>query len=346
MRRFVFVLVLVVMAPLVAEVLPGSTPLTMPGLLLVDLLIYGPGALLIRELVRRRGRGWASILLLGAAYGMIEEGLALQSLFDPSYTNVALWGDRMFGVNWVYACVVILWIHPVWSVAIPILLTELLFPTQRTLPSLGWFGLIGTLVWYVLGVALLGLFTRTISPYHVSPILSGAVILIALMLAVGALFVLPRQVPRVKYPRNVPKPWSILLLTGISAFIGLGVPALLWHILPAMTQFPRVLVPLLVPLIMAVGLIWAVQHWAHSSHWNDLHLLSLVSGLLIAHTVVGALLFSKTILQAVAIAVVGLVMVILLVLFALLVRRREAKPFVSVVPTVVTPIRPGEQSQT
>ncbi len=67
--------------------------------------------------------------------------------------------------------------------------------------------------------------------------------------------------------------------------------------------------------------------------------------MLIAHTVVGALLFSKTILQGVAIAVMGLVMVILLALFALLVRRREAKPSVSVVPTVVIPIRAGEQSQ-
>lgn len=65
MGRFLPVMVLILLAPLVAEVLPGSTPLTMPGLLLLDLLIYGPGALLIRELVRRRGRGWASILLVG-----------------------------------------------------------------------------------------------------------------------------------------------------------------------------------------------------------------------------------------------------------------------------------------
>ena len=128
MRRWLFVLVLIVMAPLVAEVFSGSTPITQPGLFLVDLLIYGPGALLIRELARRCQRGWASILLLGVAYGFIEEGLALQSLFDPHYGTVALWGARIFGVKWVYTSVVITWIHPVWSVAIPIALTELLFP--------------------------------------------------------------------------------------------------------------------------------------------------------------------------------------------------------------------------
>src|SRR5690242_17801914 len=126
--RFSFVLVLIIMAPLIAEVLPGSTPLSMPGLLIMDLLIYGPGALLIRELVRGRGRGWASILLLGAAYGLIEEGLGLQSLFQPTYASAALWGARLFGVNWVYTGLVVLWIHPLWSAAVPILLTELLFP--------------------------------------------------------------------------------------------------------------------------------------------------------------------------------------------------------------------------
>src|SRR5262249_42655250 len=153
MRRFLPVMVLIVMAPLVAEVLSGSTPITMPGLLLIDLLIYGPGALLMRELVRRRGRGWVSILLLGVAYGLIEEGLALQSLFNPAYNNVSQWGARLLGINLVYTEVVII-IHVVWSATIPILLTELLFPARRTTPYLRRFGLVATSIWYLLGVAL------------------------------------------------------------------------------------------------------------------------------------------------------------------------------------------------
>ena len=82
------------------------------------MLIYGPGVLLIRELVRRSGRGWASILLLGAAYGFIEEGLSLQSLFNPKLYNAADWGARIFGINGVYTETVIV-IHAVWSAAIP-----------------------------------------------------------------------------------------------------------------------------------------------------------------------------------------------------------------------------------
>ncbi|MBO0779969.1 MAG: hypothetical protein J2P37_14190 [Ktedonobacteraceae bacterium] len=325
MKKWLFVLALIVIAPLVAEVFSGSTPITQPGLLLVDLLIYGPGALLIRELVRRRQRGWASILLLGVAYGFIEEGLALQSLFNPHYGTVALWGARVFGVNWVYTSVVITWIHPVWSVAIPIALTELLFPAQRERHALGVFGLVVTFVWYALGVGLLFLFARTTSSSSVSPLVSGVVSLIALLLVVGALFVLPRQQPRAERSDQIPNPFGIVLLTGISAFLALGIPALLWRFVPALSHFPLVLISLLLPPCMALILLSCLAHWARSPHWNDRHLLALVSGMLIAHTVVGGLLFRKTGVEAGALVIMGLVMVAFLAGLAVQIHRREAE---------------------
>ncbi|HET8844192.1 MAG TPA: hypothetical protein VFN35_22185, partial [Ktedonobacteraceae bacterium] len=261
---------------------------------------------------------------LGAAYGLIEEGLALQSLFDPTYGTVALWGARVFGVNWVYTFVVIIWIHPVWSVAIPIALTELLFPAQRERPALGRFGLAIAFIWYILGVVLLFLFARTISPYSVSPLVSGVVSLIALMLAVGALFVLPRQQSEAKQPGPNPSPSGVLLFTGMSAFLALGIPALLWRFIPIMAQFPLVLILLLIPPCMALVLLSRLKHWTRSSHWNDRHLLALISGMLIAHTIVGGLLFSKTVVETGALAVMGLVMVALLGGLAVQLRRREA----------------------
>ena len=157
MRRFLPVIVLVLMTPLVAEILANPLWITLPIVLPFFLLIYGPGVLLIRELVRLSGRGWASILLLGAAYGFIEECLSLQILFNPKLYNAADWGARIFGINGVYTETVIV-IHAVWSAAIPILLTELLFPARRTTPYLGRFGLVVTSICYVLGVALWRLF--------------------------------------------------------------------------------------------------------------------------------------------------------------------------------------------
>src|SRR4051812_14548163 len=102
MSRFLPVIVLVLLAPVVAELLYGTISVTQATALLFVLPIYGAGALLIREVVRRSERGWGSILLLGAAYGVIEEGLVLQSFFNPTLYRASEWGARLFGVNWVY----------------------------------------------------------------------------------------------------------------------------------------------------------------------------------------------------------------------------------------------------
>jgi hypothetical protein len=84
----------------------------------------GGGAVLIRELARRRGPGWGRIALLGAAYAIIEEGLVIQSMFNPNLFNASLLGGTALGVNWVW----VEWTfgyHIMWSIAIPILLIEL-----------------------------------------------------------------------------------------------------------------------------------------------------------------------------------------------------------------------------
>ena len=59
-------LALLVLAPTVAELALGSTPIHLAYLLLLWLPIYGAGVLLIREVVVRTGRGWASIGILTA----------------------------------------------------------------------------------------------------------------------------------------------------------------------------------------------------------------------------------------------------------------------------------------
>src|SRR5215831_12972820 len=94
--------VLFFLAPLVGEVLAGSTPLDILGspasfltLLLLEALLYGSGAVLIREIARRTGRGWPAILGLGLAYGVLEEGLITQSFFNPDFLGLHLLGLRL-----------------------------------------------------------------------------------------------------------------------------------------------------------------------------------------------------------------------------------------------------------
>ncbi len=95
MGRILPSIVLVSIAFIVAELLLGSASITQPILWPFLLLIYGPGALLIRESVRRSKRGCESVVLLGAAYGFVEEGLALESLYNPTLYGAADWGARI-----------------------------------------------------------------------------------------------------------------------------------------------------------------------------------------------------------------------------------------------------------
>ena len=86
--RWLPVLALAVLAPVCAEYLWGyddSTghPGTLVGNLIVFTPLYGCPALLIREVARRRGLGWPGIVLLAAAFGVVEAGLVDQSMFSP-----------------------------------------------------------------------------------------------------------------------------------------------------------------------------------------------------------------------------------------------------------------------
>src|SRR5690349_9064972 len=88
------VLVLLVLTPVVSELLLGDIGLNamFPFVMLLDLSYYGTGAILIREIVRRRGLHWSWIPVLAFAYGLLEEGLVLHSLFNPNFPGIGSLG--------------------------------------------------------------------------------------------------------------------------------------------------------------------------------------------------------------------------------------------------------------
>ena len=77
------------LSPLVGEFLLGTQAITQLGGLLILAPLYGGGAVLIREVARRTGRGWPTIVLLAAAYGLLEEGPIDQLLFNPAYLGLS-----------------------------------------------------------------------------------------------------------------------------------------------------------------------------------------------------------------------------------------------------------------
>ena len=76
------------LAPIVAEFLLGDFPATWLPLLIILAPMYGGGALLIRELTRRTGRGWPTILLLGCRLRHHRGGLHHAIAFQPPYLGL------------------------------------------------------------------------------------------------------------------------------------------------------------------------------------------------------------------------------------------------------------------
>lgn len=128
-------LTMVGLSILLAELLTGSTPVL--GLLnpLGDLFLlglYGCGVLAIRDVGVRWNRGWGSVLLLGTAYGIAEEGLGTKTFFDPALIGSPNFGPwtHALGVNWVWASELAVF-HAVFSIMLPIVITGLLYPESR-----------------------------------------------------------------------------------------------------------------------------------------------------------------------------------------------------------------------
>ena len=127
---------LFVLSPSIGELLSGSSPpLAFFNPLAFSLLcaLYGSGALLVRDYARRWKKGWYSILFLGAAYGIIEEGIMVRSFFSPTWKDLGVLGTygRWLGVNWVWAEWLTIY-HSIFSITIPILLVELSHPAVRS----------------------------------------------------------------------------------------------------------------------------------------------------------------------------------------------------------------------
>jgi hypothetical protein len=326
MRGILPAIVLVATAFLVAELLPGSAPITRPVLWPFLLLIYGPGVLLVRETVRRLDRGWESVLLLGAAYGFVEEGLALQSLFNPTLYGAADWGARIFGINGVYALAAIT-IHAVWSAAVPILLVDLLFPAWRDRPYLRRFGLVVTGIWYMLGVALLALLARfSIAPeYRAPPAHLAATALVAVALVLAAVVILPRHTARTERTSSAPQPSEVLSVTCVASLFWHALLALLWRIQPAFARYPLVLAPMLGGIAMILVMFWLIRRWAATPDWDDRHRLALAGGAVISHSLFGAAVLTKTTVDRAGTLVLLFLTIVALYLFARRVRARASR---------------------
>ena len=316
---------LIVFAPGIAEVLSGATRLSFIFVLIPEMMVWGCGALLIREVVRRWQGGWTSMLLLGLGLSVAEEFVIQQTSLAPlPWVNVAAYG-RAWGVNWIFFLFMLVY-ESVWVVLVPVQLTELIFASRRKELWLKRAGLIVCSVIFIVGSFMAWFMWTQVARtkvFHAAPyqppelaIFSGVVIIAILASAAYTLRNIGGNKLRdfsgaaLRTSRQAPSPWVVGAVTLL-----LGFP---WYLLMTLIFGPPRDIALWMP--MAVGILWAalayylIRRWASAFNWSDLHRWSLVFSAALVCMIAGFLgsglwpradLVAKAILNV--IAVVGFV---------------------------------------
>ena len=244
---------LLILTPGIPEYLSSSSPINAiifnpPQFvfqLLANLGLYGSGALLIHDAQIRWKKGWASVLLLGGAYGILEEGVALSTLFNPDAGPVGSLGvyGHWLGVNWVWAAGIVPF-HAIFSISIPLMLLGMAIPETRFRPLLSRRGIVTAFLVLSLDVIILMLVV-----WHLSGYWMGWPILLLSLLAISGLVFAAGHVtpPTLGFSRGrpAPSPRKIVVI-GVSFFPavlltqslgrGAGLPAALDMILVVAVQ--------------------------------------------------------------------------------------------------------------
>ncbi len=318
---------LLLLAPVLSELLSGSTRVTTLFVLIPLTGVWGCAALIIRELARRRGRTWRSILILGVALAVAEECLIQQTSLAPLITidPDQVYG-RSFSVNWEY----FLWalgFESVWAVALPIGLTEYLFPARRDEPWLGIRGLvIATVVFGLASFVAWYSWTQVFVPkffpqsiYHPpAPTLALALVAIAVL---AALALMPARElgARSVSDRPMPGPWVVGLVT-----FCIALPWYLQVVLAfgALPRLPAV-VALLGGLVLATIALILANRWTTRRAWGEAHVFATTLGFLVATLIGGSVVLGIS--QALPIDRIGQVVFNLAALGLLILHMRHCR---------------------
>jgi hypothetical protein len=276
---------LLVLSPVAAEYLSGYqmfNPLVLLGYLGIFVPLYGTVAVLVREVTRRTGRGWPTILLLGAAFGLIQAGLIDQSLFNPGYLDsqdpawAEAWREerqatRIPGLD-VSASHLLGFVtgHMIMTFAAPIAVVEGAVPRLADRPWLGRAGLTAIGLLYLLGAVVVYVYDTSPRGFLAAPAqLVGTLVVAAALVAVG--LALPRRGAATTSAKPAPTPW----LVGVATLVLFAIPG----------HAPMTWAGLAISAA-ALGLLgWLLLSWSRRAGWGRLHVLLAAAGPMIATVV-------------------------------------------------------------
>lgn len=274
-KRIAPAIALYFLSPLIAEFLLGDFPLSKIGILLFLAPFYGGGAILIREIVRRTGRGWPTILTLALAYGIFEEAFTTQTLFNPDYLGLnlhllepAFIPSLGIGGWWT---IFVLTLHTVWSISVPIAIVEALVPRRAQMPwlkgvGMGIVAVLFVLIAWTMTMHQIQTDSHHFMASHTQFVVSGVCTVVVAMFA----FLLPRPT-EARRAGNPPNPWisGALSLMACSIFL----------VVPPKWGWGAVSIYVALDLMMAPTMLW----WSRLEGWNGLHILSLAGGAALAY---------------------------------------------------------------
>lgn len=276
---------LLLLSPFIAELLSGSTRTSVLFVYVPEVMVWGVGALLARELVRRWRGGGVSLLSLGLALSIAEEFIIQQTSLAPlPFPGSHPGYGRVWGVNLLYF-LFMLGYESVWVVIVPVQVTELFFPDRRESPWLRRRGAIVSCVVFLIGcrIAWYGWTQQARKRMHAAPYHPPAVYFFAGFAAIALLIGVAYALRRVARPspgdqRKTAPAW----LGGLVAFV-MGAA---WFQLIGQNFVPKPVQPFWIAF--GAGLGWAILAlilfvwWSSRPTWREPHRLAAAFGATLA----------------------------------------------------------------
>ncbi len=276
LKRLAPAFLVLLLAPVTAEYLIGyDDTIGNPGALIFGIVffapLYGAPAVLIREVARRLGRGWPTMLLLATAFGLIEAGLVDQSLFNPDYREIPYWSAMReptflpwFGTS-AYMALTFVAGHVFGSIAAPIALAESWWPARRREPWLGIPGLITMAVLWIAGSAFILGDQFNADEFRISTAQCVGTSLVVLMLIAIAVR-LPRTWRGI--PGESPSPWLVLVSSAVLLMVR--------NVVPTGWAGTLIAVAAIVAWLVFTG------RWSRQTGWTGMHVVAAVTGCLLS----------------------------------------------------------------
>jgi hypothetical protein len=277
-------LLMMLLAPAFTELLLGGTRLStliaFPPVLLMEILVWGGGAVLLRALARKLRLGWTSLALFGLALAVAEEFVIQQTSLAPLVIQLqgVPWG-RAGGINYVYALWALVY-ETVWVVLFPTWVAQAVFPDRRdgTWVSRPMAAVLAIL--FVAG-AIMAWFAWTriarVQTFHVGVYHPSWIALVVAVAVIGVLFaagIAGAPTPRVA--RHPARPAVVALLGGLWGVLWFLLVVLAFGIAP---QLPAPVVFATTGIVLWLAVVTLARWTAHPA-WTQRHAWSLFAGTL------------------------------------------------------------------